>query len=55
MRVIAIETMFEGAGCEDASAGEVPKLDLPLARREFLKGSGVLMGTLATGSVLAAK
>lgn len=33
MRVIAIETVFEGAGCEDASAGEVPKLDLPLARR----------------------
>jgi len=52
MRVIPIETMFEGAGCEDASAGEVPKLDRPLARREFLKGSGVLMGTLATGSVL---
>nr|WP_086119694.1 twin-arginine translocation signal domain-containing protein [Hydrogenophaga sp. IBVHS2] len=26
---------------------------LPLARREFLKGSGVLMGTLATGSLLA--
>lgn len=34
-------------------SGEVPKLDLPLARREFLKGSGVLMGTLAAGSVLA--
>lgn len=31
----------------------MPKLDLPLARREFLKGSGVLMGTLAAGSVLA--
>ena len=38
----------------DENSGEVPKLDLPLARREFLKGSGVLMGTLATGSVLAA-
>jgi hypothetical protein len=24
-----------------------------LARREFLKGSGILMGTLAAGSVLA--
>jgi hypothetical protein len=35
-------------------SGEVPKLDLPLARREFLKGSGILMGTLATGTVLAA-
>ena len=33
--------------------GRVPKLDLPLARREFLKGSGILMGTIATGSVLA--
>ncbi|MBX3606421.1 MAG: twin-arginine translocation signal domain-containing protein [Piscinibacter sp.] len=32
----------------------MPKLDLPLARRDFLKGSGVLMGTLAAGSVLAA-
>lgn len=54
MRVIPIETMFSASGCEDESAGQVPKLDLPLARREFLKGSGVLMGTLATGSVLAA-
>ena len=41
------------AACHDDS-GEVPKLNLPLARREFLKGSGVLMGTIATGSVLAA-
>ena len=52
MRVIPIETMFDGAGCEDASSGQVPRLDLPLVRRDFLKGSGVLMGTLATGSVL---
>ena len=28
-------------------------MNLPLARREFLKGSGVLMGTLVTGSLLA--
>ena len=34
-------------------SGEVPKQHLPLARREFLKGSGILMGTLAAGSVLA--
>lgn len=47
MRVIAIEKMFAASGCEDESSGQVPKLDLPLARREFLKGSGVLMGTLA--------
>ncbi len=53
MRVIPIENMFEAAGCEDESSGQVPKLDLPLVRRNFLKGSGVLMGTLATGSVLA--
>jgi hypothetical protein len=33
--------------------GEVRKVDLPLARREFLKGSGVLMGTLAGSSLLA--
>jgi hypothetical protein len=49
MRVIPISP---AAGCDDES-GEVPKLNLPLARREFLKGSGVLMGTLASGSVLA--
>jgi hypothetical protein len=40
-------------GCEEGS-GEVPKLNLPLARREFLKGSGILMGTIASTSVLAA-
>ena len=38
--------------CGEAS-GEVPKQQLPLVRREFLKGSGILMGTLAAGSVLA--
>lgn len=38
----------------DEDEGRVPKLDLPLARREFLKGSGILMGTIATTSVLAA-
>ena len=58
MRVIPIKAAMtsaaaQGGGCEEGS-GEVPKLDLPLARREFLKGSGVLMGTIATGSVLAA-
>lgn len=54
MRVIPIDTMFEASGCEDESSGQVPKLDLPLVRRDFLKGSGVLMGTLATGTTLAA-
>jgi hypothetical protein len=50
MRAIPIA---RAASCHDG-VGPVPKLDLPLARREFLKGSGILAGTLATGSVLAA-
>jgi len=54
MRVIRIANPGAAeATCRD-SDGVVPRLDLPLARREFLKGSGVLMGTLAAGSVLAA-
>ena len=52
MRVIPIATVADG-GCNETE-GQVPKLDLPLARREFLKGSGVLMGTIAAGSALAA-
>ena len=57
MRVIPIAAPMRAAadtaGCKEDD-GRVPKLDLPLARREFLKGSGILIGTLATGSVLAA-
>jgi hypothetical protein len=53
MKRIPIAPVAPAQSCDDYS-GEVPKLDLPLVRREFLKGSGVLMGTLATGSVLAA-
>ena len=57
MRVIAIASIAgSGAptgGCDEAP-GDVPRLNLPLARREFLKGSGVLIGTIAAGSVLAA-
>jgi hypothetical protein len=57
MRVIPIVNPLAptgtSGGCDEAS-GDVPKLDLPLARREFLKGSGILIGTIATGSVLAA-
>ena len=53
MRVIPIAASAPAdAGCHEED-GQVPKLNLPLARREFLKGSGVLMGTIATGSVLA--
>ena len=55
MRVIPIAAVAPTDGaCGDEGSGEVPRLDLPLARREFLKGSGILMGTIATGSVLAA-
>lgn len=35
------------------ASGQVPRLALPLARRELLKGTGLLMGHLAAGSVLA--
>ena len=56
MRVIPIAPSAQpganAASCQDED-GRVPKLDLPLVRREFLKGSGVLMGVIATGSVLA--
>jgi len=52
MRTIPIAPVAsEFSDCEES--GVVPKQNLPLARREFLKGSGVLMGTLAAGSVLA--
>jgi hypothetical protein len=55
MRVITIKSAAAPSGsCDEEGSGEVPKLNLPLARREFLKGSGILMGTIATGSVLAA-
>src|SRR5258706_2597826 len=53
MRVIPIAARAASGGC-DEGRGEVRRLDLPLARREFLKGSGILVGTIATGSVLAA-
>jgi hypothetical protein len=57
MRVIPIAASARAdassSACQEDS-GEVPRADLPLIRREFLKGSGVLMGTLAAGSVLAA-
>lgn len=43
----------QASACAGEDSGEVPRLDLPLARREFLKGSGVLVGTLAAGSLLA--
>ena len=55
MRVIPIHpgATIDFSDCEEPS-GEVPKLDLPLVRRRFLEGSGVLIGTLAAGSPLLA-
>jgi hypothetical protein len=53
MRVIPIaDPASVAAGCGEDS-GEVRPVKLPLARRDFLKGSGLLFGTLATGSLLA--
>jgi hypothetical protein len=58
MRVIPISAdasitlVDEGSACQDES-GETPRLNLPLTRRSMLRGSGVLMGTLAAGSPLA--
>jgi hypothetical protein len=52
MRGIAIAAVAD-SGCNETD-GQVRKLDLPLARREFLQGSGVLVGTIAAGSALAA-
>ncbi len=53
MRVITIASEAERANCGETT-GEVQRVALPLARREFLKGSGLLLGTLAAGSALAA-
>ena len=53
MRVIPITQNVEAAGCDEES-GVVRKVNMPLARRDFLKGSGLLFGTLASGSMLAA-
>ena len=55
MRVIPINSIPPASsdGCGEGS-GEVPKLDLPLTRRSLLRGSGLLLGTLAAGGVLTA-
>lgn len=53
MRVISITPESpEIAGCDEDS-GVVRKVDLPLVRRDFLKGSGLLFGSLAAGTLLA--
>lgn len=54
MRFIPISPSgVASSACEEES-GEVPRLTLPLVRREFLRGSGILLGTIAAGSVLSA-
>ena len=57
MKVIPIiphASIAAAAGSCNEESGEVPKLDLPLTRRSLLRGSGVLLGTLAVGSALTA-
>ena len=55
MRVIPIKPIeLAATGSCGETSGEVPKLDLPLTRRSLLRGSGVLLGTLAAGSALTA-
>ncbi len=46
--------LLPGTGsCESENEGQVPKLNLPLTRRDLLRGSGVLMGTIATTGIIA--
>lgn len=54
MRTIAIANSTITLGACEEPEGSVPKQNLPLTRRDFLKGSGVLMGVLAAGTTLAA-
>ena len=51
MKIIPISG---AAGACDEPSGEILKPDIPLTRRGFLKGSAILMGTIATTSVLFA-
>jgi hypothetical protein len=56
MRVIPIRAARTPAAAYTDELGTIPRSDLPvlpLARRDFLKSSGVLMGSLAAGSTLA--
>jgi hypothetical protein len=54
MKVIPISSVDHAPAesCGEGS-GEVPKLKLPLTRRSLLRGSGLLLGTLAAGSTLS--
>ena len=52
--IISHASIAAAAGSCNEESGDVPKLDLPLTRRSLLRGSGLLLGTLAAGSVLTA-
>ena len=57
MKVIPIipqASIAAAPGSCNEESGDVPKLDLPLTRRSLLRGSGLLLGTLAAGGVLTA-
>ena len=54
MRTIAIANSTITLGGCDEPEGQVVKQNLPLTRRDFLKGSGVLMGVLVAGTTIAA-
>lgn len=49
--ITALNTAVAASCGEDS--GEVPKMNLPLTRRSLLRGSGLLLGTLAAGSTLS--
>ena len=54
MKVIPITALDHAAAIGDCAegSGEVPKMKLPLTRRSLLRGSGLLLGSLAAGSTL---
>ena len=52
--IISHASIAAAAGSCNEESGDVPKLDLPLTRRSLLRGSGLLLGTLAAGGVLTA-
>ena len=52
--IIPYASQAAATGSCNEESGDVPKLDLPLTRRSLLRGSGLLLGTLAAGSVLTA-
>jgi hypothetical protein len=54
MKVIPIIGAAPKSSACTEESGKVPRLDLPLTRRELLQGTGIVTGTLAAGSVLTA-